>query len=527
MSTVKISELPEIVNLNANTQQSLAVGVDIVTGVTGKYTLRTLAEGLYSNDVLNVGNNEIIFPNVIAQFVSSADPYLQVNVQNLDGNGSTDMVLTADTGTDTEGFVDLGINGSTFDQPAFTSMGSLDGYLFAVGPSGDTHKGNLVIGTASTDANVVFAVGGTAKENIVARMTNTGFTLNGASFLTFADSSTQAVAAAPANYTQSAYNRANTASANTVIIQGVNLEQNASISQVNTFAGSAYNKANNALANTTGTFGGNLTVAGNTQFNGFIDVINSQISNNAPLVQINASDDGSYVAPSNSYYMLHITGKANNTTRFVVDSFGANTYPLISGRMARGSAAAPAATANGDVLMRVVGNGYTGTQFPTSSPTKIDFVATENFSNTNRGTEIQFWNTTVGSNTLTKIATFNANEVTISGHLTPQKGFIWYPRTFPAAQTAITIDFASDSLIRTNTSTGLTVSFTNYTAGKVVDMWITNTAGTGQTFTHGCSALNSTVNSTTFNIPATSTIYVKYISFDGDVGNTFCAITHA
>ena len=48
------------------------------------------------------------------------------------------------------------------------------------------------------------------------------------------------------------------------------------------------------------------------------------------------------------------------------------------------------------------------------------------------------------------------------------------------------------------TSSGLTVSFSNYTAGKVVDLWLTNTSGTSQTFTHGISATNSTVNSTTY-----------------------------
>jgi hypothetical protein len=71
------------------------------------------------------------------------------------------------------------------------------------------------------------------------------------------------------------------------------------------------------------------------------------------------------------------------------------------------------------------------------------------------------------------------------------------------------------------------VSFSNYVAGKVVELWITNTAGGNQTFTHGCSALNSTVNATTYTIPGTSTILAKYISFDGDLANTFVSVIHA
>jgi hypothetical protein len=117
--------------------------------------------------------------------------------------------------------------------------------------------------------------------------------------------------------------------------------------------------------------------------------------------------------------------------------------------------------------------------------------------------------------------------VTITGTVAPVKGFIYTPNIYPSAQTAITIDFANNSIIRANTSAGLTVSFTNYITGKVVDMWITNTAGTNQTFTHGCSELNSTVNATTYNIPGTSTIMARYFSFGNDLANTFVAVVHA
>jgi hypothetical protein len=225
--------------------------------------------------------------------------------------------------------------------------------------------------------------------------------------------------------------------------------------------------------------------------------------------------------------MMHVTGKSNNVTRVVFDSFGANTYPLLSGRMGRGSAAAPAAVANNDVLMRVVGNGYTGTQFPSSSPTKVDFVAAENFSNTNRGTRIEFWNTPVGSNNIQKIATFNANEVSFTGTIAPQKGFIYTPTIYQGAQTAITIDFSTTSLIKAELTADLTFTLTNYVYGKVVEVWLTNTGGTQRTITHGCSALNSTINSTTFTMPATSSAYLRYFSINGDNANTFVAVQHA
>ena len=61
---------------------SLAVGVDLVTGATGKYTLKTLAEGLYSNDILNVGTKPVTLPNTVAQFALGGESYVQTNFVN-------------------------------------------------------------------------------------------------------------------------------------------------------------------------------------------------------------------------------------------------------------------------------------------------------------------------------------------------------------------------------------------------------------------------------------------------------------
>ena len=270
-----------------------------------------------------------------------------------------------------------------------------------------------------------------------------------------------------------------------------------------------------------------MTISGNTKILNYIDVINSNFDANTPLVHITASDNGITVPPSNTNYMLHITGKANSVTRVVVDSFGANTYPLYTGRMGRGSAAAPAAAANNDVLFRITGNGYTGTEFPASSPTKIDFVAAENFSNTNRGSRIEFWNTPSGSNTIQEIASFNANTVEFIGTVNPTKGFIFTPRLPVGDQTTITINFVNDVIIKANLIADLTVTLTNFVYGKVVEVWLTNTGGNPRTITHGCSALNSTTNSTTFTMASTSSAYLRYFSIDGDLGNAFVSVQYA
>lgn len=547
MSTVKISELAPITVINANTANTLLMGVDIPTGVTGKFTAHTLAQGLYLNEVLNVGNNSVVFPNTIAQFSGNSVTYLQMNMQNFTSAGSGDFIITADTGTNANSFVDLGINNSTFSDAAYSSMKPYDGYLYVHGPSDAGASGNLIVGTAAANANVSFIIGGTTSDNVVAKLTKTALELQRQ--ITFADGTSQntssasagsyanaaflqantppAIANSAAVYANGAFIQANAAYAQSNTVLEVNLTQNTSITSAFTQANSAYTKANNALANTSGTFAGDLNITGTLKASGVITLNNSSFAINTAFLSIVASDDFSTVPPSNTNYMIHVTGKANSVTRVVLDSFGQNTYPLVAGRMGRGSAATPTAVANNDIMMRVVGNGYTGTTFPGSSPTKIDFVASENFSDTNRGTRIEFWNTPLASNTIQKIASFNANSVEFSGVVNPQRGFIFTPRVLQGAQTAITVDFTSDSMIRGTFAATVTTSFTNYTYGKVVEMWLTNTAGNGQTIVHGCLANNSTIGATSFAVASGRSAHLKYFSIDGDLANTFVAITYA
>jgi len=178
MSAIKITQLPHYTIINANTSNTLFLGVDLPTDVTYTFTAHTLAQGLYSNEILNVGSNAVLFSNTIAQFSGSDPMFLQVNQQNFNANGTSDYVLTADTGTNAGGYIDLGINNSqwnpvTADQ---TSQYPFDGYLIVEGP-GSTPTGNLVLGTSNPSTNVVFAVGGYYANNVVGWMSNTGTVL--------------------------------------------------------------------------------------------------------------------------------------------------------------------------------------------------------------------------------------------------------------------------------------------------------------------------------------------------------------
>ena len=325
MSTVKISQLPVLTSLSANNANTLFVAVNLDTDTTGQFSTTTLAQVLFANNVLNVGTpSPDVFPGLLAQFVANTTPYGQVNFQNINANGTMDLVITADTGTDTTNYIDLGIQNSTaYDSVNASAYYPLDGYLYVQGLA-NTKGGNLIVGTASSNTHIKFVVGGSNNANTVARFYSNGAAeFNGTVItrssqgITFSDGSQQGVAAAPANYTQSAFNLANTVNAGLIanvaiisgvdagqnsaisIIQGVDLGQNTLITSVqantiytqgvdatqnswissnnslnsginssqNTSIGLAWNLANTSLQNTsTITVANNLIVPGNTTF---------------------------------------------------------------------------------------------------------------------------------------------------------------------------------------------------------------------------------------------------------------------
>lgn len=571
MSTVKISELPAIAQLNSNTSNTLIVGVDIPTGVTGKITATVLAQSLYSNNVLNVGNNNIIFPGIIGQFVSNNESYLQVNLQNLKPNGSSDYVATADIGTDSVNYIDMGIAGSTDNDVNYPVIKPMDGYVYVQGNTATTTGGNLLFGTITTHRDISFFQGGAEANNVVAKFVyNSGLHLLQKP-ITFADGTTQNtsfdaaataantpshVANSAALYANGAFLQANTPSH---VANSASSYANGAFVQAN----SAFNKANNALANTSGTFGGDLTVSGNvtvlgttsstgpittgnlivngtssftgnvtmnatTYLTGAVTVnstmllANSNFSATAAALTISASP--SVATPSNDGYMIHISGKNGVPSRIVADSYGANSYIVFAGRAARGNVSYPTALQANDVIARFSGNGYGTTGYAPLGTGRIDFVAAENYTDAARGSRIEFWNMPIGSNTLNKIASFNGDSVDFTGAIKPEKGLI-YSSNVQATLTTLSLDFSRDSLIKFNVIADASITLSNYVYGKVVEVWITNSAAQNKTITHGCLANNSTSKQTTFTILASSCAYLRYFSINGDQANTFVSIT--
>jgi hypothetical protein len=127
------------------------------------------------NSVLYVGPNADTFeaaagltnPVVVAQ--TSANDYAQIAFKNTSSgtNASTDFIAYSNNGTDSDGYIDMGITSQNFSDPDFTITGKGDGYIFMVGAAGGTDQGNLVFATGDTGSQnkIIFAAGGLASDN--------------------------------------------------------------------------------------------------------------------------------------------------------------------------------------------------------------------------------------------------------------------------------------------------------------------------------------------------------------------------
>jgi hypothetical protein len=110
-----------------------------------------------------------LYPTDVAAFLTNNNTYTQVNFTNTNSGDSAsgDYVVTADNGTDTTNYIDMGINNSGFTTgPSWSINGALDGYLY-------TSDGNLSVGAASAKY-VSFFTGGLSLLNERLRITPSG-----------------------------------------------------------------------------------------------------------------------------------------------------------------------------------------------------------------------------------------------------------------------------------------------------------------------------------------------------------------
>jgi len=128
-----------------------------ISGVTGIFSIGTPATPLINNPLTVVG---------------SGNSYIQLNIQNRASglNASSDLVLTANNGTDSTNFINLGINNLGYNDPAYNNATGLDGYLFIDG-------GDLDIGTRTPNKIIEFHAGGTTADKVISRIDASGMNM--------------------------------------------------------------------------------------------------------------------------------------------------------------------------------------------------------------------------------------------------------------------------------------------------------------------------------------------------------------
>ncbi len=145
IGTINNFDLPFITNntekMRLTTSGNLGVGT---SSFNGTYPEKLLVHAGTTSSV-----NAIVGKGTI-------DSYLQLNIQNLSSgtSASSDVVATADNGSETSNYVDMGINGSNY--AGGVMGGSNDAYLYNLGQ-------NFLMATGSSGKSLVFMTGGTSQ----------------------------------------------------------------------------------------------------------------------------------------------------------------------------------------------------------------------------------------------------------------------------------------------------------------------------------------------------------------------------
>lgn len=145
--------------LGANTLS--AVYLKGSNGALGNTQTLTILSNVSINSTAYIGNSSAntyigYNPSANASYYSNGNinSYLQTIIQNANGGGNAtvDLIINADTATDTSNYLDIGINSSGYTNSQFSINGALDAYFYSA-------NGSLAIGTASAKPLQFFANG--------------------------------------------------------------------------------------------------------------------------------------------------------------------------------------------------------------------------------------------------------------------------------------------------------------------------------------------------------------------------------
>ena len=158
IGTISNFDLPFITNNNENMRLSSTGALGIGSSTFDATNPEKLLVDAGSTSSFNVISGK-----------GSINNYLQLNIQNRSAgnNASSDLVATANNGTESVNYVDLGINSSTYNVPAFSITGPNDAYLYSTG-------NDFAIGNTTSGRALKFFTGGSVAANERMRIDNNG-----------------------------------------------------------------------------------------------------------------------------------------------------------------------------------------------------------------------------------------------------------------------------------------------------------------------------------------------------------------
>lgn len=299
-------------------------------------------------------------------------------------------------------------------------------------------------------------------------------------------------------------------------------------------------------------------------------------------LEIVGNDSGLYLSPNQTGVILHVTGNSGLVSR---NYFDANqNYALLVGRRYNGTQLVPTKVLSGEMFFRIAGQASTDTGFQTFGPCQIDWVATEDQTPTAQGGELRFRATPNGANAQTGgiiVATINAttgltatkfngpltgnvtgnitgtapagtltgttlasNVVTSSLTSVGTLGSLAVTNTITAglfdgktkrnvrdAGTiadggTVTINFLTDDVVLFVWGNGVTLAYSNYTAGRIVKVIARKATATGtdQFNLDGLTAANVSSGSTTFNGVADQSYFIELTCTNTSIDSVYAKV---
>ena len=152
-------------------------GTNVDFSANGVYWDTVKVGIIETNASANIGSLTYIGTNYVTPLGGATNPimgalqtsnnYVQVYVLNANTGteASSDFVAYPDNGTDSSGWIDVGITSSIYNSALFSVTKQNEGYLFMSAPNGAARSGNLVIATDSTGIlnSIEFYTGGFAQ----------------------------------------------------------------------------------------------------------------------------------------------------------------------------------------------------------------------------------------------------------------------------------------------------------------------------------------------------------------------------